>query len=107
MTVRDWLEARSTTAPQSLTQRMIDFLGDDANAPDSETPRVCVRAAARELEALVNEGRFGRESALDLLVVDALMTHAFEYASQNATADIEAVASSSARLLASLTAQRV
>jgi uncharacterized membrane protein len=107
VTVREWVESRSTVAPASLTLRMIAALGSGADEDESLTPDVCVRAAARALENLVTDARYGRESALDLLAIDALTTHAFEYASERAPAEIDRVASSCARLLAPLTAERV
>jgi hypothetical protein len=107
VTVREWLESRAASVPPALTQRMVVLLGDDADADASDTPVICVRAAARTLEALVAESRFGRESALDLLATDALMTHAFEYASERAPTQIEHVATASTQLLAPLTTARV
>lgn len=86
---------------------MIAALGSAANDDESATPDACVRAAAHQLDALVSDARYGRESAMDLLVIDALMTQAFEYASEHASAQIERVTSECARLLAPLTVARV
>ena len=107
MTVREWVESRSTVAPPPLTQRMIAALGSAADAQESATADASVRAAARALEGLVTDARFGRESALDLLAIDALTTQAFEYASEHAPAEIELLASTCARLLSQLTVERV
>ena len=107
MTVRDWLESRSSDAPRQLTERMVAALGADGVTHADRTAHVCARAAARILEGLVTDARFGRDSALDLLTADALMTHAFEYASERTMSEVEVVASESARLLIPLTAQRV
>lgn len=107
MTVREWLESRSARVPPALTQRMLVLLGDDAEADESDTAATCVRAAARTLETLVGDARFGRESALDLLATDALMTHAFEYASARAPSQIDDVASATTQLLAPLSITRV
>lgn len=107
MTVREWVESRSTVAPASLTQRMLTALGSMADEDESAVPDASIRAAARALEGLVADARYGRESALDLLAIDALTTQAFEYASERAPTQIDRVASSCARLLAQLTVERV
>jgi hypothetical protein len=86
---------------------MIAALGPAADADESATPDASVQAAARALEGLVADARYGRESALDLLAIDALTTQAFEYASEHAPAQIDRVASDCARLLAQLTVERV
>jgi len=59
---------------------MLDALGADADDAESHTATSCLAAAARSLEALLSANRFGREAALDLLVVDALTTLAYEHA---------------------------
>lgn len=57
------------------------MLGEDASMDDAQTMDVCLRAAARELQAIIDAKRFDRPGALDLLVVDALTTYAYEHAS--------------------------
>lgn len=57
------------------------MLGDDAGVEEAQTTEVCLRAAAREIRAIIDARRFDRAGALDLLVVDALTTYAYEHAS--------------------------
>ena len=92
MTVRDWLGAHSRHVPQSLVDRMTAFLGADAQRDVSETGEACLAAAARALSKLLEAGRFARDSALDLLAVDALATFSFEYASSRDAASVAALA---------------
>lgn len=91
MNVRDWivLHAPAPKTPAALTNRMLSFLGDDARRDADEAAEACLAAAERALEELVQTGRFGRESALDLLAVDALTTFAFAHASQGAPTERE------------------
>jgi hypothetical protein len=66
-------------------------------------------AASRALDSLLSAGRFARDSALELLVIDALTTYAYEHASlqpHSATA-LEALAQRGTRLLGQLMTQRV
>jgi hypothetical protein len=81
VTIREWLSTRSPAPPEPLLERTLELLGPDAEAPDQQAPAVFVEAARRILGDLVGHRRFGRDSALDLLVADALMTFAFEHAS--------------------------
>jgi hypothetical protein len=85
VTVRDWISLRSPAAPPKLTEQLLAALGREADADVARTGEVCLAAAARSLEALVAERRFGRDSAIDLLAVDALMTYAYEFATTSAT----------------------
>jgi len=109
MTVGEWVRANTPGAPPVLVERMVDALGADVNDPESRAGGICLAAAARSLEALLNANRFGRESALDLLAVDALTTLAFEHAGRTA-ADVEeisALAHRGASALGQLAIQRV
>ena len=83
MTVRDWIAQRTTTAPTALVAGMFDALGDDSGRPAHHTADACVSAASRLLERIVSEQRYGRETALPLLVVDALTTVAYEHAAES------------------------
>lgn len=86
MNVRDWIVERAPAprTPAALTERMLSLLGDDARRDATEVAEACLAAASRALAALLRAGRFGRDSALDLLAVDALTTFAFEHASERA-----------------------
>ena len=80
MSVRAWLLERAGGVPESLRERIVDALGDDAESPRQRAPEVCLAAATRLLRSLLENRRFARDSAIDLLAVDALMTYAYEFA---------------------------
>lgn len=106
MTVRDWIARRSPPAPGTLRQAVSAALGRDADADEVRTADVCLAAAARLLEQILADQRFGRESALDLLTADALTTYAYEYAAATADADLAALARRGAATIAQLLTQR-
>lgn len=81
MTVAEWIASRAPDAPAALRLGVLAALGTDANAEDAQTTEVCLHAAARALRAIIEARRFDRPGALDLLVVDALTTYAYEHAS--------------------------
>jgi hypothetical protein len=89
VTVREWVEQRTPRPPAALVRRMFDFLGDDVSGDATRTAELCLRAAERALARLVRAGRFGRDSALDLLAIDALTAYAFEHASASAASERE------------------
>lgn len=67
-------------------------LGVDAEADVKRTTEACLTAAERALRAIIDAERFGRDGALDLLIVDALTTFAYEYATVAQDADLGAAA---------------
>ena len=83
MTVGAWLRSRRPAPPAPLMTRMLAALGADAASDTPDVGGVCLDAATRVLEPLLREERAGRESALDLLAADALVTYAFEAASES------------------------
>ena len=86
MTVRTWLHERTPIAPPRLAERLEEVLGARCDAAHSEAPRVCIAAATELLTDLLARPSAGRESALDLLTVDALVTYAFEAAAAEPSA---------------------
>ena len=79
MTLESWLRERTPAPPRRLAERIGDVLGDRAARPATEAHDLCLDAAVELLgEVYCRPG--GRESALDLLTVDALVTYAFEAA---------------------------
>jgi hypothetical protein len=66
-----------------LAARLAEVLGPDAAAPRAQIPEVCIATAESLLRDLLDRPSAGRESALDLLTVDALVTYAFEAASDD------------------------
>ncbi len=81
MTVSDWIASRAADSPPALRRRILAELGDEANVDEARTMEICLGAAARALGAIIDARRFDRAGALDLLVVDALTTYAYEHAS--------------------------
>ena len=80
MTVGAWLQERLPAPPPRLAKRIQDVLGDRIAQEVETAPDLCVEAAQTLLRDLLSRPTAGRESALDLLVVDALVTYAFEAA---------------------------
>jgi hypothetical protein len=105
VTVADWLEARTPCPPAALGARIAVVLGPDALAADAADASAHLLAAGERLAAtLLASGSTSRESALDLLTADALVTYAFEAASE-APADLAARASDAMARIASLGAR--
>jgi hypothetical protein len=89
VTVREWVEQRTPRPPEALVRRMFEMLGDDAAGDAARTSELCLSAAERALRGLVQSERFGRDSALDLLAIDALTTYAYEHASKSGVSEPE------------------
>lgn len=87
MTVGEALAWGAQDAPDTLRERMLAAIGADASEPEDRTAELCIAAAARMLKELVDERRYARDGAMDLLTADALMTYAFEHASRTASVD--------------------
>jgi hypothetical protein len=83
VTLSDWLRQRTPTPPPELSARIQETLGERGGADASATPDICIAAAEGLLRELLTRPTAGRESALDLLTVDALVTYAFEAASDD------------------------
>ena len=96
MILHEWLETRTPAPPPPLLQRIVEVLGSDANAEASS--RVLVDAAERLLRELIAQRTLGRESALDLLTVDALVTYAFECAAASPGTLLDATTQAMERL---------
>jgi hypothetical protein len=82
MTVRAWLRERTPRPPERLTERIDTALGDRGDADRIHAEVACLDAADLLLREILIRESTGRESALDLLTVDALVTYAFEAASE-------------------------
>jgi hypothetical protein len=80
VTVADWLQERAPRPPARLVSSIEAALGDRVAAPRDAAADVCLDAAESLLRDLLARPSAGRESALDLLTVDALVTYAFEAA---------------------------
>ena len=74
----------------------------------SRAADVCLSAAGRALESLLEEKRFAREHAADLLAIDALTTYAYEHASaRGSPGELAALSEHGTRVFGHLMAQRV
>jgi hypothetical protein len=80
MTVEGWLDGRVPRPPEVLRARMRSVLADCSSGGAGDVPDTLLAAAEMVLARLLREGCATRESALDLLVADALVTYAFEAA---------------------------
>jgi hypothetical protein len=109
VTVREWIERRTPAAPSTLTRQVLVLLGSDADADEARAADVCLEAAARALEGLLSENRFARESAVELLAIDALTTYAYEHASltPGSATRLAALTERGTQLLGQLMEQRV
>jgi uncharacterized membrane protein len=83
MTIGEWLATRTPAPPPHLLRRVRDALGNAAEDDARFATDRCIDAAERVLAQLLREGRTGRESAVDLLTADALVTYAFEAAADD------------------------
>lgn len=100
MTVGAWLRERAPAPPQ-LSARVAQVMGDRIDRAADEASAACLDAAEALLRELLARPSAGRESALDLLTVDALVTYAFEAASERPES-LDARASDAMRRFASL-----
>jgi hypothetical protein len=80
--LRDWLRQRTPTPPADLLARVQETLGARCDEDAGHASELCVAAAEELLRELLARPSTGRDSALDLLTVDALATYAFEAASR-------------------------
>ena len=81
MTTNGWLATRIPEPPPVLAGRIGDAMGERGHAPQVLASSVLVDAAEASLSELLRRDSVGRESAVDLLTVDSLVTYAFEAAS--------------------------
>ncbi|HUX34856.1 MAG TPA: hypothetical protein VMV51_13375 [Gemmatimonadaceae bacterium] len=104
MTVGDWLASRTPPAPAALAARVRFALGDRLTGDESATHTVCESAAEELLVSLLERRATGRETALDLLAADALVTYAFEHAAVAAD-DLDAEAAGAMQRIAAVGAR--
>ncbi len=101
-TIGDWLDARTPAPPRELAQRVRAALGDAVHRPAADADVYCLDAAERLLEQIVRgDVERERETAYDLLCVDALVTYAFE-AAADAPVSLGTTATESIRRLGDL-----
>lgn len=80
MTDSDWLSQLDSAAPEELVSAMRNALNERTGSP---TAADLLDAAERALDKVLRTDCETRASALGLLTVDALMTHALELASKD------------------------
>jgi hypothetical protein len=79
-TVGEWLRGLSPPPPPALARRLESSLERHLSRPVAELPEACILAGEDLLAQLLESGSTSRDTALDLLAVDALVTYAFEAA---------------------------
>jgi hypothetical protein len=82
MTLGGWLDARRPAPPPALRARIEIALGSDLRLEAYDPAESLLAAAERLVRALLDENATSRDSALDLLAADALVTYAFEALSE-------------------------
>jgi hypothetical protein len=83
VTVGEWLLARTPVPPPPLAKRVHAALGDRLNERSTHAYDALLGTAESLLGELLALGCAQRDRALDLLAVDALVTYAFEAASES------------------------
>lgn len=83
LTVGQWLETLDPDVPEALAARLNQLLAAQTSRPIEEVPEVCLNAGVNLLSDLLTTRESNRNSALDLLAVDALVTCAFQAAASN------------------------
>jgi hypothetical protein len=99
-TVGGWFDALNPAPPEGLRARLAALLQPFAHLPEREVPEVCLDVGQQLLDALLASGSTSRETALDLLAVDALITYAFQAAAD----DPSLIEARAARALTSIAA---
>lgn len=82
MILAAWLDARRPEPPAALRARIDAALGDDLHGDVDDVAERLLRAGERLVQSLLGENATSRGSAIDLLAADALVTYAFEAASE-------------------------
>jgi len=80
MTLSAWLDARRPAPPVRLRARIDAALGPALQSDANDAAAACLRAGEQLARELLQENATSRDSALDLLAADALVTYAFEAA---------------------------
>ena len=82
MTLARWLDARRPAPPPALRARIDTALGWRLHQDTLDLADTFLAAAEGLVRSLLDEDATSRESALDLLAADALVTYAFEALSE-------------------------
>lgn len=84
MTVGEWIASRTPQPPMALRERVAYRLGEGAQLDAGEARETCMDAARQTITELTSAGGTSRDSAIDLLAADALITYAIEAAADSA-----------------------
>ncbi|MEO8620247.1 MAG: hypothetical protein ABI625_04210 [bacterium] len=90
MTIGEWLHSRTPQPPAALSRRLQSVLAESLDAPVDQVPELFLSAGERLVAELLKNDSTSRDSALDLLTADALLTYAFEAAGVDADIDARA-----------------
>lgn len=101
MTVAEWLALRTPQPPPALRARVEVALGPSLSLDGIQAADACLDASERLVRELLRSNCTTRETALDLLTADALVTYAFEAAAES-PAGLAARATRAMRRIASL-----
>jgi hypothetical protein len=101
VTVAEWLRSRAPQPPEALSARLDAVLGESLMLQSESIPEVFLEKGERLVAGLLESHNTARHSALDLLTADALVTYAFEAASEQPSG-IEARASAAMARIAAL-----
>ena len=85
MTDSDWLSRRIPPPPEDLARAIRDALRARNVSSDPPTPTELLETAKSLLERVLGTECAARESALDLLTADALVTYALEVANDGSS----------------------
>jgi hypothetical protein len=99
-TVGEWIDRIDPAPPAALHARLRDLLAPSSQRPVTEVPEACLEAGEQLLDALLASGSTSRETALDLLAVDSLVTYAFQSAADDPARMEERAARAMARIAA-------
>ena len=104
-TVGEWLASRVPPPPVALATRLKLALSARADDPLSSSPAAFLAGAEDLLKTLLQNGSTSRETALDLLTVDALVTYAFESAAELGDMNFDKTSGEAMRRIAAVSAQ--
>lgn len=82
MILAQWLALRQPVPPPALRARIDAALGSDLHVDSGDHSETLLAAGERLVRELLAVDATSRDSALDLLAADALVTYAFEAASE-------------------------
>ena len=83
MTVGEWLSARHPKAPEALRRRVEEAVGEARTRDVREASDILLGAGETLIASLLAGNSTARGSALEWLTADALVTYAFEAASDS------------------------